>query len=179
MLWFFNSTHPTEIRADVKYIFLFVDATERRKAIELLQDCKEQVILPHLGEKGLEVEISGLEIMNDDQVHANLAVVELWSNYLIGASKPITVKKVEHIRIAEANLLDPIKMIEIWLEYDQKNFTTTNIIFWFWPKFMTPTNINFTPKKYVGAVSLDRSQPCFAPLQEKNIGHGDAWIFYL
>ena len=30
---------------------------------------------------------------------------------------------------------------------------------------MTPTNINFTPKKYAGAVSLDRS--CFSPLQEK------------
>ena len=52
----------------------FVDATERRKAIELLQDCKEQVILPHLGEKGLEVEVTGLEIMNDDQVHFDLAM---------------------------------------------------------------------------------------------------------
>jgi hypothetical protein len=46
----------------------FADATERRKAIELLQDCKEEVILPLLGEEGLEVEVVGLEIMNDDQV---------------------------------------------------------------------------------------------------------------
>ena len=51
---------------------------------------------------------------------------------------------------------------------------------------MTPTNINFTPQKYAGAVGLDRSpapaskltlagtpaQPRFAPLQEKNIRHG-------
>ena len=45
---------------------------------------------------------------------------------------------------------------------------------------MTPTNINFTPKKYAGAISLDRSPSpgpqartgweCFAPLQEKTSG---------
>lgn len=46
----------------------FLDGSERRQAIEILQDCKEQVILPHLGEDGLEVEVAGLEIMNDDQV---------------------------------------------------------------------------------------------------------------
>ena len=28
----------------------------------------------------------------------------------------------------------------------RKMFTTMNFIFWIWPKFMTPTNINFTPK---------------------------------
>ena len=48
-------------------------------------------------------------------------------------------------------------MTENWLDYDQKIFTTTNLIFWIWPKFMTPTNINFTPKKCDGAVGLDRS----------------------
>ena len=32
------------------------------------------MILPHLGEKGLEVEVTGLEIMNDDQVHFDLAM---------------------------------------------------------------------------------------------------------
>ena len=49
---------------------------------------------------------------------------------------------------------------------------------------MTPTNTNFTPKKYAGAVSLERSpspslqvrtggtpaQPRFPPLQEKTSG---------
>ena len=48
-------------------------------------------------------------------------------------------------------------MTENWLDYDQKSFTTTNLILWIWPKFMKPTNINFTPKIYAGAVSLDRS----------------------
>ena len=33
------------------------------------QDCKEQVVLPIVGESGLEVEVAGLEIMNDDQVN--------------------------------------------------------------------------------------------------------------
>ena len=37
-------------------------------------------------------------------------------------------------------------MTKNWLEYDQKIFTTANPIFRIWPKFMTPTNINFTPK---------------------------------
>ena len=55
---------------------------------------------------------------------------------------------------------------------------------------MTTTKINLTPKKYAGAVGLDKSpalacklalvgtpaQPClpcrFDPLHEKNIGHG-------
>ena len=32
----------------------------------------------------------------------------------------------------------------------EKFFTTTNLIFWIWPKFMTPTNINFTPKRFFG-----------------------------
>ena len=50
----------------------FSDGVERREAIELLQDCKELIILPLLGESGqLEVEVSGLEIMNDDQVNWN------------------------------------------------------------------------------------------------------------
>ena len=65
------------------------------------------------------------------------------------------------------------------IEYDQKMFTVTNQIFWIWPKFMTPTHINFTPQKYAGAIGLDRSpspgsqaHTGFAPLQEKNIRHG-------
>ena len=37
--------------------------------MELLQDCKEQVVLPELGEDGaLHAEITGPETMNDDQV---------------------------------------------------------------------------------------------------------------
>jgi hypothetical protein len=45
------------------------DSLERQQATELLQDCKEEIILPLLGEDGhLEVEVAGLEIMNDDQV---------------------------------------------------------------------------------------------------------------
>ena len=71
----------------------------------------------------------------------------------------------------EASYFDRIDMTENWLEfdrkisqrwtllfeYDRKMFTTTNFIFWIWPKFITPTNINFTPKKYASAVGLDRS----------------------
>ena len=48
-------------------------------------------------------------------------------------------------------------MTENWLDYDQKIFTMTNHIFFIWPNLMTPTNINFTPKKYAGVVGLDRS----------------------
>ena len=64
---------------------------------------------------------------------------------------------------SEANLLDRIKMTKNSLEYDQQIFTTTNLIFWIWPKFATPTNINFTPKKYAGAVSLE-SPPALASI---------------
>ena len=44
------------------------------------------------------------------------------------------------------------------IEYDKKMFATANQIFWIWPKFMTPTNINFTPQKYAVAVELDLNQ---------------------
>ena len=37
-------------------------------------------------------------------------------------------------------------MTRNWLEFDQKFFTMKNLIFCTRPKFMTPTNINFTPK---------------------------------
>ena len=50
------------------------------------------------------------------------------------------------LQLMEASSLDQIKMTENWLDYDQKIFTMTNLIFLIWPKFMTPTNINFTPK---------------------------------
>ena len=56
-----------------------------------------------------------------------------------------------------ARSLDRIKMTKNLLEFDQKIFTTTNLIFLIWPKFMTPTNTNFTPQKYAGVVGLDRS----------------------
>ena len=42
--------------------------------------------------------------------------------------------------------LTRIQMTKNWLEFEQKIFTTTNLIFWICPKFMTPTNINFTQK---------------------------------
>lgn len=45
---------------------IFLDSRERHEACELLEDCKESIILPLLGAAGLNVEISGLEIMNDD-----------------------------------------------------------------------------------------------------------------
>ena len=92
-----NSLNPIELMSN---IYFFVDATERRKAIELLQDCKEQVILPHLGEKGLEVEVTGLEIMNDDQVHVDLAMVVVIKlfNWCYHADHS---KKVAHNRIGQ------------------------------------------------------------------------------
>ena len=50
-------------------------------------------------------------------------------------------------------------MTELWwpklgLEHDRKIFRTTNLNNWIWPKFTTTTNINYTPKKYAGAVGL-------------------------
>ena len=44
----------------------FLDNRERQKACELLEDCKESIIIPLIGTSDLEVEVSGLEIMNDD-----------------------------------------------------------------------------------------------------------------
>ena len=65
----------------------------------------------------------------------------------------------------EASSLDWIKMTKNWLEFDQKIFSTTNIIFWIWPKFMTPTSINFPQKKICWSRRLRRypspsSQTC-------------------
>ena len=48
-------------------------------------------------------------------------------------------------------------MTKNWLEYDWKTITKTNIIFWIWPNFTTPTNINLTQKKFAGAIGIDRS----------------------
>ena len=76
---------------------------------------------------------------------------------LLSISYLTQISSLVNVRQNEANSLDQIKMTENWLEYDQKIFTTTNLIFWTCLKFMTPTNINFTPKKYAGAVSLDKS----------------------
>ena len=75
-----------------------------------------------------------------------------------------------------ASQLVRIKMTENWLDYDQKIFTTTNLTFWIWPKFMTPTNINFNPQKYADAVGLDRSPGLASPiallLYKKKNRHG-------
>ena len=49
----------------MKYIF-HLDNRERQKACELLEDCKETIIIPLIGTSGLKIEVSGLEIMNDD-----------------------------------------------------------------------------------------------------------------
>ena len=46
---------------------------------------------------------------------------------------------------------------KLGLENDQKNFRMMNLNHWTWQKFMTPTNINFTPQKYAGAIGLNRS----------------------
>ena len=45
---------------------IFLDSRERHEACELLEDCKDSIILPLLGACDLHVEIAGLEIMNDD-----------------------------------------------------------------------------------------------------------------
>ena len=42
--------------------------------------------------------------------------------------------------------------LKLGLEHDWKFFTTMNQNNWIWPKNMTTTNINFTPKKYGGVV---------------------------
>ena len=43
-----------------------LDQRERDLARELLMDCKEQILMPVLGDDGLEFELTGLEFMNDD-----------------------------------------------------------------------------------------------------------------
>ena len=85
--------------------------------------------------------------------------------------------------LIESSSLEQIKTTENWLEFDQKIFTMTNLIFWTWPKFMTPTNINmtptninFTPKKIYWCCRLGQvpwlalagtpAQPHFTLLQE-------------
>ena len=46
--------------------FLDTDSRERQKACELLEDCKESIVLPLIGTSGITVEVAGLKIMNDD-----------------------------------------------------------------------------------------------------------------
>jgi len=43
-----------------------LDERERNMARELLMDCKEQILLPCIGDGGMEFELTGLEYMNDD-----------------------------------------------------------------------------------------------------------------
>lgn len=43
-----------------------LDERERNMARELLMDCKEQILLPCIGDGNLEIELTGLEYMNDD-----------------------------------------------------------------------------------------------------------------
>lgn len=45
---------------------VLMDDRERELARDILQDCKETIILPEHGESPFKVEICGLEIMNDD-----------------------------------------------------------------------------------------------------------------
>ena len=56
---------PTLLHLTVGTMSL-LDERERNLARELLEDCKESLLLPILNDCGLEFEISGLEIMNDD-----------------------------------------------------------------------------------------------------------------
>ena len=53
----------------IGFAFFLSDSDERTRAMELLQDCKEEIVLPLIGGEGLlEVDVAGLEIMNDDPV---------------------------------------------------------------------------------------------------------------
>ena len=61
------------------------------------------------------------------------------------------------MQFLEASSHDQIKMTEFWLDFDRKIFTPTNLNVGALPKFTAPTSIKFTPKKYAGAVCLDRS----------------------
>ena len=56
-------------------------------------------------------------------------------------------------KFSEACSHDRTNMTEFRLEHDRKIFTTIILYSWTWPKNMTTTNINFTPKKYAGAVA--------------------------
>ena len=52
---------------------------------------------------------------------------------------------------------NPIKMTENWLEYDQKNFTQTNLNVWTWLKYYTNENLTSSlTKKIIKIDEYDR-----------------------
>ena len=54
------------LRSTFTFFRDFSDSFEREKAIELLQDCKEHIVLPLIGEEPIAIQVEGLEVMNDD-----------------------------------------------------------------------------------------------------------------
>jgi len=54
-----------------------MDNRERQKACELLEDCKETIIIPLIGTSGLKIEVSGLEIMNDDPAEVDVVYAKI------------------------------------------------------------------------------------------------------
>ena len=117
--------------------------------------------------------------------------------YLTLASHPVNCYKLPSVyycfslfalfSFGEDNLLDRIKMTEIWLEYDQKNIDNDKPYFLnlteihdnnkhqLYPKKIMVWSVWTGPPAPVRKLSLagTPSQPCLAPLQEKNIRHGN------
>ena len=62
-------------------------------------------------------------------------------------------------------------MTKNWLEYDLKIFTMMNLIFLIWPKFATPTNINFSPSVWLGQVPQPRLASSHLPEHLPNLAN--------
>lgn len=88
------------------------DERERSLARDILQDCKENIILPLRGEKPFQVDIVGLEIMNDDP-----AEVDVLYGKVEGAEELQEVAEQIVNRFVEAGLMRR--------EYDRIKFHVT------------------------------------------------------
>eukprot|EP00094_Tigriopus_californicus_P002894 TCALIF_02791-PA protein Name:"Similar to Ascc1 Activating signal cointegrator 1 complex subunit 1 (Mus musculus)" AED:0.18 eAED:0.18 QI:0/0.33/0.14/0.57/1/1/7/0/1037 len=60
-------------------VMALMDAQERQNAIDLLEDCKETIYAPIYGNNPIDLEIKGLEIMNDDPSDVNVLYAKVGS----------------------------------------------------------------------------------------------------
>jgi len=102
---------PTLLHLTVGTMALF-DDRERALAREILQDCKESILLPLVGENPFTVDIHGLEIMNDDPSEIDV---------LYGK-----VTNADQLQVAAEQILD--RFVDAGLmkrEYDRIKFHVT------------------------------------------------------
>lgn len=57
-----------------------MDACDRERAVDLLADCKENLVVTILDDRPIEIELSGLEIMNDDPGEVDVIYARLTPN---------------------------------------------------------------------------------------------------